>query len=191
VPGDYVELRSRSAFSFLDGASNPEDLAERAAELGHEALALADRDGLYGIPRFHAAAAKAGLRAIVGAELSDAAGHPLQLLVESPAGYRNLSRLLTRAQSNAPKGEGRVGWDEIEEHASGLVALIPAEGVSSDASRGGPGARWSGSKAQQETSPDGLVPLHPGHAVPPSRARAMERKRAPGPTLLRSWVRRA
>ena len=127
MPGDYVELRARSAFSFLDGASNPEDLAERAAELGHDALALADRDGLYGIPRFHGAAAKRGLRAIVGAELSDAAGHPLQLLVESPGGYRNLSRLLTVAQGNAPKGEARVSWDELEEHARGLVALIPAE----------------------------------------------------------------
>ena len=64
--------------------------------------------------------------------------------------------------------------------------------VTPPTSRGGPGARWSGSKAQQETPPDGLVPLHPSHAVPPSRARAMERKRAPGPTLLlRSWVRRA
>jgi error-prone DNA polymerase len=156
VPGDYVELRARSAFSFLDGASNPEDLAERAAELGHPALALADRDGLYGIPRFHAAATRAGLRAIVGAELSDAAGRPLQLLVESPQGYRNLARLLTIAQGNAPKGEARVSWDELEAHAHGLVALIPAEGVegvSGTADRGGPGARWSGSKAQQETPP--------------------------------------
>ena len=56
---DYVELRCRSAFSFLEGASNPEDLAERAAELGHPALALADRGGLYGMPRFHQAAAAA------------------------------------------------------------------------------------------------------------------------------------
>ncbi|MEN8162252.1 MAG: PHP domain-containing protein, partial [Myxococcota bacterium] len=132
---DYVELRARSAFSFLDGASNPEDLALGAAELGHEALALADRNGLYGIPRFHAAAEKAGLRAIVGAELSDAAGRPLQLLVESPAGYRNLSRLLTVAQGNAPKGEARVTWDEIEAHAPGLVALVPAEGLSGEVTR--------------------------------------------------------
>jgi len=138
VPGDYVELRARSAFSFLDGASNPEDLAERAAELGHAALALADRDGLYGIPRFHGAAMKSGLRAIVGAELSDAAGRPLQLLVESAQGYRNLARLLTVAQGNAPKGEARVSWDEVEAHATGLVALIPADGLSSDADRAGP-----------------------------------------------------
>jgi error-prone DNA polymerase len=130
VPGDYVELRAKSAFSFLDGASNPEDLALRAAERGHAALALSDRDGLYGIPRFHAAASRAGLRAIVGAELSDVAGRPLQLLVASPAGHRNLARLLTVAQGNAPKGAARVSWDEVEAHAHGLVALIPAEGLS-------------------------------------------------------------
>ena len=67
---DYVELRCRSAFSFLEGASNPEDLADRAAELGHHTLALADRDGLYGAPRFHQAAKAAGLRGLVGAEVS-------------------------------------------------------------------------------------------------------------------------
>jgi error-prone DNA polymerase len=131
--GDYVELRARSAFSFLDGASNPEDLALRAADLGYGALALADRDGLYGIPRFHAAAAKAGLRVIVGAELSDVAGGPLVLLVESRAGYQNLARLLTVAQGNAPKGAARASWDEVEAHAAGLVALLPAEGASGDA----------------------------------------------------------
>jgi error-prone DNA polymerase len=154
MPGDrdYVELRARSAFSFLDGASNPEDLAERAAELGHRALALADRDGLYGIPRFHAAAAKVGLRALVGAELSDAAGRPLQLLVESPAGYRNLCRLLTLAQGNAPKGAAQLSLPELAAHASGLTALVPAEDVfgsaQSTAPRGGPDARRSGSRAQ-------------------------------------------
>src|SRR5262245_66031822 len=120
---DYVELRARSAFSFLDGASNPEDLVERAAALGHSCLALSDRDGLYGIPRFHGAATKCGLRALVGAELSDAAGRPLQLLVESAQGYRHLARLLTVAQSNAPKGEARVSWDELEAHAAGLAVL--------------------------------------------------------------------
>ncbi len=161
MPGDYVELRARSAFSFLDGASNPEDLAERAAELGHAALALADRDGLYGIPRFHAAAQRVGLRALVGAELSDAAGRPLQLLVESREGYRNLARLLTVAQGNAPKGEARVSWDELEAHARGLVALIPVEHPTTTALRGGSGACWSGSKAQQGTSPDRLVPISP------------------------------
>jgi error-prone DNA polymerase len=67
---DYIELRCCSAFSFLEGASSPEDLVQRAAELGYPALALADREGLYGIPRFHQAAQSAGLRAIVGARLT-------------------------------------------------------------------------------------------------------------------------
>ena len=66
----YVELHAASAFSFLDGASLPEALVARAAALGLPALALLDRDGLYGAPRFHLAAKKAGIRAIIGAELT-------------------------------------------------------------------------------------------------------------------------
>jgi error-prone DNA polymerase len=66
----YVELHASSAFSFLDGASLPEALVERAASLGYPALALLDRDGVYGAPRFHLAAKRAGLKAIVGAELT-------------------------------------------------------------------------------------------------------------------------
>ncbi len=67
---NYVELHSRSAFSFLRGASNPEQLAEVAAESGVAAMALCDRDGVYGAPRFHKAAQQAGVRAIIGAELT-------------------------------------------------------------------------------------------------------------------------
>src|ERR1700681_3465825 len=66
---EYVELRARSAFSFLEGASAPEELAESAAVLGYDAIALGDRDGLYGAPRFYQAATGAGVKAIVGAEL--------------------------------------------------------------------------------------------------------------------------
>ena len=66
----YTELHAASAFSFLDGASLPEALVARAAALGYSALALLDRDGVYGAPRFHVAAKKAGLKAIVGAELT-------------------------------------------------------------------------------------------------------------------------
>ena len=98
-------------------------------ELGHDTLALGDRDGVSGLPRFHTAAREAGLREILGAELSDAAGAPLLLLCESRGGYANLCRLLTVAQSNAPKGEARVGWHEIEAHAEGLVALLRAESL--------------------------------------------------------------
>ena len=66
----YIELHASSAFSFLDGASLPEALVDRAAALGYPALALLDRDGVYGAPRFHLAAKRAGLKAIVGAELT-------------------------------------------------------------------------------------------------------------------------
>ena len=96
----YVELRCASAFSFLDGASLPEDLVCQAAELGLPAMALIDTNGVYGAPRFHQAAKEAGLRALVGAEVTlDRAGDDLRLtlLVEDRAGYRNLCRLLTSA----------------------------------------------------------------------------------------------
>jgi len=66
----YIELHAASAFSFLDGASLPEALVERAVDLGYPALALLDRDGVYGAPRFHLAAKRAGIRAIIGAELT-------------------------------------------------------------------------------------------------------------------------
>src|SRR5436309_13971040 len=72
----YVELHAASAFSFLQGASLPEALVDRAAELGYQALALVDRDGVYGAPRFHKAARAAGIQPIIGAELTIAAGEP-------------------------------------------------------------------------------------------------------------------
>ena len=122
---DYVELRCRSAFSFLSGASLPEDLARRAAELGHGVLALADRDGLYGAPRFWKAARSVGCRSIVGAEVTLATGK-LLLLVESRVGYRNLSKLLTCGQTRGEKGVSRIEPDELEEHARGLVCLAGA-----------------------------------------------------------------
>src|SRR4026209_535132 len=70
----YIELHAASAFSFLQGASLPETLIERAADLGYPALALLDADGVYGAPRFHKAANKAGLRATIGAELTIESG---------------------------------------------------------------------------------------------------------------------
>jgi len=124
---DYVELRCRSAFSFLEASSNPEDLVEVAAERGHAALALADRDGLYGIPRFHQAARAAGVRAIVGAELRvacEARAERLQLLVETPRGYRNLARLVTCGHARGGKNEALVSWREVEEYAADLCALV-------------------------------------------------------------------
>jgi len=129
----YVELRCRSAFSFLEGASTPEDLAENAGRLGYDALALADRDGVHGAPRFWKAGREAGLRPIVGAEVTvacDSDGAPagrLLLLVESRAGYRNLCKLVTRGRARAPKGQSLVLFGEVEEHARGLLCLAGGE----------------------------------------------------------------
>jgi error-prone DNA polymerase len=128
----YIELHSASAFSFLDGASLPEALVERAAALGYPALALLDRDGVYGIPRFHQAAKRAGLKAIVGAELtlaepgSASQSSPLvrlPVLVESREGYRHLCRLVTRMKLRAGKGEGALTLEDLDGRVGGLVAL--------------------------------------------------------------------
>ena len=148
----YVELHSRSAFSFLEGSSVPEDLIARCAALGMPAMALLDRDGVYGAPRFHMAAQKAGIKAHIGAEVNcvfPPQGHRdtgkrklkrdfeedfsvplglcgenrLPLLVSSRAGYQNLCRLVTKMKLRAAKGEGAVSPEELLEHADGLICL--------------------------------------------------------------------
>jgi error-prone DNA polymerase len=95
----FVELHCHSAYSFLDGASHPEELAARAAELGYDALALTDHDGVYGSLEFAYAAKAFGVRPITGAEVTLSDGSHVTLLVESPRGYANLCRLLTAAHS--------------------------------------------------------------------------------------------
>src|SRR5881296_3879206 len=119
----YLELHARSAFSFLEGASLPEELAALCAELNMPAMALLDRDGVYGAPRFHMAAKKAGIRAHIGAEVTSTEGFRYPLLVETRAGYQNLCRLITRMKLRARKGEGAVSAEELEEHADGLICL--------------------------------------------------------------------
>src|SRR5579859_2955711 len=120
----YVELHARSAFSFLEGSSNPEDLAGRAAEHGLTALAILDRDNVSGAPRFHAAAKKSGIRAHIGAEVTCTDGHRYPLLAESRTGYQNLCRLITRLKLRAKKGEGAATPEEIAEFSEGLVCLV-------------------------------------------------------------------
>lgn len=119
----YVELHCASNFSFLHGASHPEDLAARAAELGLPALALTDRDGLHGVVRFHEAAQQAGLRPLYGSEIGLDDGTRLVLLARDLGGYRNLSRLVTLARRGRPKGESSAPFDLVAEHARGLFAL--------------------------------------------------------------------
>jgi len=119
----FVELHAQSAFSFLEGADLPETLVTEAARLGMGALALVDRDGLYGAPRFHRAATAAGLTPIIGSEVTLEDGSRLPLLVEDRTGYRNLSRLLTRMKLAAPKGQAALALADLERHTDGLVCL--------------------------------------------------------------------
>ncbi len=124
-----VELRSASAFSFLRASSLPEDLVAEAARLGYDALALVDRDGVYGAPRFFRAARAAGLRPLVGAELTLAEGGCLPVLVESRPGYRNLCRLITDMKAGRPKGEGDLSLSSLEGRVDGLVALAGVDAL--------------------------------------------------------------
>jgi error-prone DNA polymerase len=147
----YVELHAHSAFSFLDGASTPTELAAAAAALGYPAIALTDHDGVWGSMELAHACKGLGVRAIVGAELTVRVGPPaprgggsdrsprstppagdtahVTLLVESAAGYRNLCRLLTEAHSHTRDGPQRragqpsVSLEQLEAHAEGLVCL--------------------------------------------------------------------
>ena len=120
----YIELHASSAFSFLRGGSFPEQLAEVAAELEMPALALCDRDGVYGAQRFSVAAREHGIRPIIGAELSMEDGSILPVLVENRTGYKNLCQLLTQAHLRSEKGKCPVRWDELPEFAEGLVAFL-------------------------------------------------------------------
>src|SRR5262245_9935430 len=119
----FTELHAQSAFSFLEGAELPETLVAEAARLDMHALALVDRDGLYGAPRFHRAATAAGLTPIIGSEVTLDDGSRLPLLVEDRTGYRNLSRLLTRMKLGAPKGRAALALADLERHVEGLVCL--------------------------------------------------------------------
>jgi error-prone DNA polymerase len=114
----YVELHCHSAYSFLDGASQPEELAARAAELGYEALALTDHDGVYGSLEFAHAAKAFGVRPITGAEVTLERGAHITLLVESRQGYANLCRLLTAAHAGTRRpGRNGVGSTEPSKSA--------------------------------------------------------------------------
>ena len=116
----YVELRARSAFSFLEGASAPEELAECAAALGYDAIALGDRDGLYGTPRFHQAATRAGVKAIVGAEVT---------LEEEGEGLREGQGSLTKPGSaSRTKNRYRLRLREAVRDPSTRLALLAGSG---------------------------------------------------------------
>src|SRR6266404_9271439 len=126
----YIELHACSAFSFLHGASFPEQLAETAAELEMPAMALLDRNGVYGAQRFSVAAREQNIRPIIGCELSMEDGDMLPVLVENRTGYRNLCELLTQAHLRSEKGQCEVRWEELPQFSEGLVAFLGSARVS-------------------------------------------------------------
>ncbi|HMF27245.1 MAG TPA: error-prone DNA polymerase, partial [Candidatus Cybelea sp.] len=123
----YAELHAWSNFSFLQGGSHPEELIERAAELGLAAIALTDRDGLYGAVRFAAYARKRGVEAIIGSELTFEDGARIVLLIENESGYANLCELISRAQMRGSKGDSRLQLDDLTHRSDGLIALGDGE----------------------------------------------------------------
>ena len=129
----YVELHCHSGFSFLDGASHPQELAVRAVELGYPALALTDHNGLYGSMEFAHAAKRANLQPITGAEVTlrecfpgfeePEHGHHVTLLAETPQGYANLCRLLTETHMGSERGDARLPLPSLLELSEGLILL--------------------------------------------------------------------
>ena len=123
----YVPLYCKSHYSFLEGASRPEELLERAAELGIDSLCLTDRDGVYGAVRAHVKAREAGLHLIIGTRVSIADGSSILLLAGDETGYAHLCRLISVGRLRSPKGQSVVEWGEVFAHAAGLVALWGGE----------------------------------------------------------------
>ncbi|MBU0984895.1 MAG: PHP domain-containing protein, partial [candidate division Zixibacteria bacterium] len=119
----YIELHAHSNFSFLDGASHPEELARQAAALGYPALALTDHNGLYGVVRFDQAAREHGVKPILGSEITLDNDTHLVLLVKNARGYANLSQLITGAQLANEKNNARVTYDLLDRYRDGLIAL--------------------------------------------------------------------
>jgi error-prone DNA polymerase len=134
----YAELHARSCFSFLRGASHPDELVTRAAELGYRAIAVTDEASLAGVVRAHVAAKKHGVKLILGTELTlrESEGSRLLLHARDRRGYGNLSRLLTLGRRRVARADGErasdyaLTFDDVAAHAEGLLAvLVPGESL--------------------------------------------------------------
>ncbi len=140
----YAELAVTSNFTFLTGASHPEELVARAAELGHAAAAIADANTLAGVVRAHVAAREAGIPLAVGCRLvlSDPPGLAVLVYPTDRAAYGRLCRLLTLGKRRSPKGECRLTIDDLLEHQDGLLGVVmPPDG-------GGMTDEWSAAVAR-------------------------------------------
>jgi error-prone DNA polymerase len=122
----YAEIHAKTNFSFLEGASHPDELVGRAAELGYAALAITDRNSLAGVVRAHAAAKDLGLKLLIGAEITPEDALPLVLWATDRAAYGRLAQLITCGRRRAPKGHCQLTLRDVAEHAEGLLAgVIP------------------------------------------------------------------
>jgi error-prone DNA polymerase len=121
APARYVELHCKTNFSFLEGASHPDELVAAASKHGYAGLAVTDRTSLAGAVRAHVAAKKAGLKLVIGAEITLVDAGPVLLWAADRGGYGRLCRLLTRGRLQAPKGQCRLAFADVAEHAQGLL----------------------------------------------------------------------
>src|SRR5207302_4557493 len=130
IPGDamkaFVHLDVRSYFSLKDGAFSPEHLAVRAAELGMPAVAMTDRDGLYGATRFVAACDRTGVRPLLGATLTLRSGSVV-VIAEDAVGYANLCRLITDAHMLGERSDPSLDTAQVLAHSTGLVCLVGSD----------------------------------------------------------------
>ena len=120
----YAELHCKSNFSFLEGASHPDELVQTAASLGYTALAITDRNSLAGVVRAHVAAKAAGIKLLIGAEVTPEDAAPVVLLATDRAAYGRLARLLTVGRRRAPKGQCLLAFDDLASFADGLIACV-------------------------------------------------------------------
>jgi error-prone DNA polymerase len=120
----YAELQTTSNFSFLRGASHPDELVATAAALGHDAIAITDRNSVAGLVRAHHAAKTVGIRLVVGVRLDLADGTSLLAFPEDRAAYGRLTRLLTLGKRRAPKGECHLDYADVVAHGEGQVLVV-------------------------------------------------------------------
>jgi error-prone DNA polymerase len=177
----YAELHAHSALSLLDGASLPEDLAERAAQLGYTALALTDHDEMGGVVRFGTACEALSIGGILGAELTvrmpqlngrggERATH-LVLLAETRQGYRNIASLVTRARMDSERGRPSVPWALVTRHVEGLTALTgcPRGWVPQLLAEGHPDEAWTAATELRDVFGEHLAIECWDHRLPEER----------------------
>ncbi len=164
----YAELHCRTNFSFLEGASHGDELVARAAELGLTALAITDSNSVAGVVRAHVAAKEAGLKLLIGAEITPVDAPPVLLWAPERAAYGRLARLLTQGRRAAPKGECRLTFDDVAAHAAGLLAGVL---LAPSAEREAQNAEWSAEGGAQSAEGEFCAPRSTLRASPLHRYR--------------------